>query len=247
MSMHMSHDVGKAVRTLRRKGRPVTMVSLAKSLGVSRATLYRQVGGAAAVSALLGEDLRARKSDEALFAVVKALMGERGIRGTTLEAVAERAGVSVVTLHRRFGDRLGLLRAFMDAIPGRRAGRDLASADVKDVRRVLSDFTRLALQEFEASQELTRAMLGDPEAARELSGKARDPARGVSAGVLAYFSRCVAAGTLAGHPGAMTGFFLSALFGYGLVVSAFQSETPLATEAAVQLLVNGFLDGAVRR
>lgn len=247
MSMHMSQEVEQAVRTLRRSGKPVTMVSLARALGVSRATLYRQVGGAEAVSALLGEDVRTRKSDEALFAVVKAVMGERGLRGTTLEAVAERAGVSVVTLHRRFGDRLGLLRAFLDALPARRAGRELAAANVKDVRRVLTDFTRLALEEFDASQEVMRAMLGDPAAARELSGKARDPARGVSAGVLAYFSRCVEAGSLVGHPGAMTGFFLSALFGYGLVVSSFQAGAGLATDSSVQLIVSGFLDGAVRR
>lgn len=245
--MHMSHELERAVRALRRGAKPVTMVSLARSLGVSRATLYRQVGGAEAVSALLGEDLRARKSDEALFVVVKLVMGERGIRGTTLEAVAERAGVSVVTLHRRFGDRLGLLRAFVDALPARRAGRQLAAADVKDVRRVLNDFTRLALQEFEASQEVMRAMLGDPSAAKELSGKARDPARGVSAGVRSYFSRCVSAGTLAGQPGALTAFFLSALFGYGLMGSTLQPAAPLVTEAAVQMMVNGFLDGAVRR
>jgi AcrR family transcriptional regulator len=182
-----------------------------------------------------------RATDEMIFGAVRTVMGKRGLRGTTLEAVAEVAGVSVVTLHRRFGDRLGLLRAFMDALPARRAGRDLMTADVHRVREVLTGFTRKALEEFQKSSEVTRAMLGDPAAAEELASKARDPARGVSAGVITYFTRCVEAGTLRGEPGALAAFFLSALFGYGLLIGTFQGGA-LATEASVALLVNGFLD-----
>jgi hypothetical protein len=58
--------------------------------------------------------------------------------------------------------------------------------------------------------------------------------------VLAWFTRCVAAGTLRGDPGRLTAFFLSALFGYGLLIGTLQGG-PLATEEAVDLLVGGFL------
>lgn len=248
MTVHMSQaeSLQQGILRLRRRGQRVTMASLARELDVSRATLYRQLGGATAVSALVGERVGARVDDEAVFAAVKAVMGERGLRGATLEAVAERAGVNPITLRRRFGDRLGLLRAFMDALPARRAGRALRDADPHAVRATLEAFTRLALDEFAASSELTRAMLGDPAAAKELSSHARDPARGVSAGVLAYFSRSVDAGTLHGRPDALTGVFLSSLFGFGLVVSAFHPG-PLATDANVALLVDGFLNGALPR
>lgn len=235
----------KALKALKRSGRPVNMAALAKELGVSRATLYRRVGNADGVQALVGEPVSARKSDAAVFAAVKQVMGERGLRGTTLEAVAARAQVSAVTLHRRFGDRLGLLRAFMDALPAREAGRALAGADVRRVREVLRDFTHRALVEFEGSLEVTRAMLGDPAAAEELSTKARDPARGVSAGVLAYFTRCVAAGSLAGDPGALTTVYLSSLFGFGLVVGTFQRGQALSSPSSVELLVTSFLEGAL--
>lgn len=213
----------------------LTMKALAKSLGVSRATLYRQ--GVKGVG---------RTTDEAIFAAVRGVMGERGLRGTTLEAVADEARVSVVTLHRRFGDRLGLLRAFMDAVPARKAGRELAAADVYAVREVLTAFTRMALEEFEASSELTRAMIGDRAAAAELATKGRDPARGVSAGVTTYFTRCVEAGTLRGDPGSLAAFFLSALFGYGLLIGTFRVG-PLATNEAVALMVNGFLNSPTTR
>lgn len=234
----------RAVKSLKRAGQPVTMAALAKQLGVSRATLYRQVGNATGVQARVGEPVSLRKSDEALFAAVKVVMGARGLRGTTLDAVATQAKVSVVTLHRRFGDRLGLLRAFMDALPARQAGRALARADVEQVRAVLLHFTQQALVEFEGSLEVMRAMLGDPAAAEELSTKGRDPARGVSAGVLAYFTRCVSAGTLAGDPGALTTVYLSSLFGFGLVIGTFLRGQSLASPASAELLVSNFLEGA---
>lgn len=61
----------------------LTMGALAKSLGVSRATLYRQ--GVKGVG---------RASDETIFASVRSVMGKRGLRGTTLEAVAEVASTT---------------------------------------------------------------------------------------------------------------------------------------------------------
>lgn len=235
-----------ALGKLQRKSKRVTMASLARELRVSRATLYRQLGGAADVSALAGRQVGARVDDEVVFAAVKQVMGERGLRGATLEAVAARAGVSVVTLRRRFGDRQALLRAFMDGLPARRAGRQLHAADPRAVRPTLEAFTRVALGELEASHELLRAMLGDPAGARELSEQARDPARGVSAGLLAYFSRCVEAGTLRGDPPALTMLFISTLFGFGLVTASLRPG-PLASDANASLLVQGFLDGALPR
>ena len=216
----------------------LTMSKLARQLGISRATLYRQIGDASETG------LATRKTDAEIFAAVRDTMGTRGIRGTTLEAVAATAGVSVMTLRRRFKDRLGLLRAFMDALPARQAGRTLGSADPGAVEATLLDFTRLALTEMRESLPLTRALLGDPEAAKELKTSARDPARGVSAGVATYFARCVEAGTLKGDVGALTAVFLSALFGYGLVVGSFD-ERPLDAEVGAQLLVGQFLRGAL--
>lgn len=240
-SMVQTRDVPAALGKLQRKGKRVTMASLARELRVSRATLYRQLGGAADVSALAGAPVGARVDDEVVFAAVRKVIGERGLRGATLETVATQAGVSVVTLRRRFDDRAGLLRAFMDALPARRAGRQLHAADPHAVRATLEAFTRVALTELEASHELMRAMLGDPAGARELSEQARDPARGVSAGLHAYFSRCVSAGTLRGDPAALTLLFLSTLFGFGLVTASLRPG-PFAADSNVTLLVQGFLD-----
>ncbi len=56
----------------------------------------------------------AQTRDEVLHAAM-ALFPETGWAGTTLAAIAERAGVSVETIYNGFGSKKGLLRATMDA------------------------------------------------------------------------------------------------------------------------------------
>jgi AcrR family transcriptional regulator len=60
---------------------------------------------------------RARQAAETRADVLDAaieLFGQRGWAGTTLAAVAERAGVSVETIYKGFGSKKALLRAAMD-------------------------------------------------------------------------------------------------------------------------------------
>lgn len=49
----------------------------------------------------------------------ESLFFERGFTGTTVEAVAERAGVSKVTLYAHFGDRNGLFEAVIGQVAER--------------------------------------------------------------------------------------------------------------------------------
>jgi AcrR family transcriptional regulator len=56
----------------------------------------------------------AQTRDDVLHAAM-ALFPETGWAGTTLAAIADRAGVSVETIYNGFGSKKGLLRATMDA------------------------------------------------------------------------------------------------------------------------------------
>jgi TetR/AcrR family transcriptional repressor of mexJK operon len=55
-----------------------------------------------------------------------AVIEERGLDGTTLEAVAAKAGLSTVTLYRYFADRRSLISAALDSSLPRRAAQGLA-------------------------------------------------------------------------------------------------------------------------
>src|SRR5688572_11562629 len=59
--------------------------------------------------------LQAAQTRHDVLHAAMALFPETGWAGTTLAAIAERAGVSVGTIYNGFGSKKGLLRATMDA------------------------------------------------------------------------------------------------------------------------------------
>ena len=76
---------------------------------------------------------RSSTSREAILAAVRSLLEEGTFHETTVEAVAERAGVSRATLYGHFGSRLGLVDAMcesFDANPALVALRETSDLDV---------------------------------------------------------------------------------------------------------------------
>lgn len=72
----------------------------------------------------------ARRNREELLRAARALFAERGA-DAALEAVAQRAGVSIATLYRNFPDRSALVRAVvLDGIGGMRDAARRALADI---------------------------------------------------------------------------------------------------------------------
>lgn len=57
----------------------------------------------------------------ALVAAAKALFIEKGYEGTTLGDIVERAGGSLSTLYKLFGNKDGLLEAVISRVPKSRA------------------------------------------------------------------------------------------------------------------------------
>lgn len=96
-----------------------TMDLLAKTAGVSRATLYRHYPSRALVLQALqphvpedletGERISAR---EKVLNVLGTLIDRHGPLALTMEAVAQAAEVNPVTLFRVFGDKDGMVRAW---------------------------------------------------------------------------------------------------------------------------------------
>jgi len=56
----------------------------------------------------------ARANRERILRAARELLSQRGADGTSIDAVAEAAGVGKGTVFRRFGDRAGLIRALLD-------------------------------------------------------------------------------------------------------------------------------------
>jgi AcrR family transcriptional regulator len=85
---------------------------------------------------------RRARSDEAILRAARELLDEHGVRGLTIEGVAERSGVAKTTIYRRFRDRDELaLSVLIEMSEAFRAPPDLG-----DTRKELLAFVNEATQ-----------------------------------------------------------------------------------------------------
>jgi AcrR family transcriptional regulator len=121
----------------------------------------------------------ARRNLEQLLAAARDLVADKGA-GVALDEVAQRAGVGIATLYRRFPDRTALLRGVViDALEQTRAVADRAAAEHDDAFEALAAYLRAAL-ELRVSAVIPQVLdvldLEEPElaAAREAAARATD-------------------------------------------------------------------------
>lgn len=121
----------------------------------------------------------ARRNLERLLAAARDLIAEKGA-AVALDEVAQRAGVGIATLYRRFPDRTALLRGVvLDALEQTRAVAERAAEDTDDAFEALAAYLRGAL-ELRVSAVIPQVLdvldLEEPElaASREASAAATE-------------------------------------------------------------------------
>jgi AcrR family transcriptional regulator len=121
----------------------------------------------------------ARRNLEQLLSAARDLVADRGA-GVALDEVAQRAGVGIATLYRRFPDRNALLRGVvLDALEQTRAVAEQAAEEHDDAFEALAAYLRAAL-ELRVSAVIPQVLdvldLDEPElaAARETSARATE-------------------------------------------------------------------------
>lgn len=102
-------------------------------------------------SELRGAQARATR-DRILDAVVEVLA--EGVDTLSIPAVAKRAGVSIGTVYRHFGDKAGLLNALVP-YAGRRTGLEVDS--IPETMNEVEDLVGKVFRHFEATDDLMRA------------------------------------------------------------------------------------------
>ena len=95
-----------------------TMDDLAAHTGLSRATIYRQVGGKKKILQRLATEhglgeLEQPDVPSRILQAARTLFGKFGLSAPTMEQVAAEAGVGVATIYRHFGDKPTLLKTFL--------------------------------------------------------------------------------------------------------------------------------------
>lgn len=244
----MSQDDAKrivaAAQRLRiREGAGFTLTQLARPAGMSRATLYRRLAAdnvlAAEIERIRTEGTRSPK-DEFLRAAT-AMLAERGLSEITMEAVAERAGLSIATLYRTFVDRETLVREVLrTSLPAEPLRKLLTSEGT--IEEVLTRFVEGLLQRFHERPYLVRfLLLRTPNDVQELRKFRRDEER-MSTALIAFLERHQAE-LSAGEPKQLAAFLMGHVLG-SILFQRTQDEFVTPDAGA---MVKLFLDGARRR
>ena len=137
--------------------------------------------------------VRSRHSRERLIAAVECVIRELGPSGATVRSIAQRAGVSVGTVYRRFPNKAAL----MDAV-----GQRYVRTREERIRAVLSlGFNRAGTRLYRG-RSLVRGLVASAEHDREMTrafGRVPCPADEMPAAVTALLARRVRRRGLAGE------------------------------------------------
>lgn len=130
-----------------------TINDLAAHTGLSRATIYRQVGGKKALLKQLAQAQNLPHLDQPdmpqrILQAARRLFGQQGLVSPTMEQIAAEAGVGVATVYRHFGDRSTLLKTFLQTFqPELPISQTETSGDLRtDLTRLVESMIRFILQ-----------------------------------------------------------------------------------------------------
>lgn len=169
MQERMKDLVAAALAAAKERGQDVAdvpLAAIAAAAGVSRSTLLRRLGGSRAA---LDEAVRQAGVDpggrppvrERAIAAAAQLVAERGLGAVTLDAVADRAGCSLPSLHTVFDGRDGLLAAVYELhgpLPDLEA---LAANPPERLEDTVRAIYRVAIAAFDREPRVLPAILAD--------------------------------------------------------------------------------------
>ncbi|MCL5097379.1 MAG: TetR/AcrR family transcriptional regulator [Candidatus Omnitrophica bacterium] len=118
---------------------------------------------------------QAQATANMIVAAAKALFLELGYTGTTIEAIAERAGVAVSTVYAVFNSKLGILRAIRSAWHDTSHIREITYGNSKVINphQLLEELAQATCRQWETGSDVIAiyngAAAADAEAAAELS------------------------------------------------------------------------------
>ncbi len=241
-----------ARRLARTGGAAFTMGEVAARAGLSRATLYRSFASRSVLlQALRREGVAVAEvpdpESRTIDAVERVLL-RGGFEAFTMEAVATEAGVSLATLYRCFGDRVGLLRAFAQRRSRRAAVRahlELPIASEADLEAALVAFTETALGALEEGRALFRLVFAAPDEIRDVLRRVRDAPRGTVAALARFLAAEMEAGRLRrDDAGTLAAAYMGQLVSFAVLFPGSGEAVPARPQLA-RTLARTFLRGVL--
>jgi AcrR family transcriptional regulator len=229
----------------------LTIDRLARATGLSRATVYRHSGGREALLdavAKAGGDVGDRTGTrERILAGAREVFGRAGFEAATLDEIAVAADVGPATIYRTFGDKEGLVAAFIDELPARRAAREARVTATGDLRGDLQRLAARMLTGLRDDGPLVRLALLESLRGSPLMRRVRSlsPA-GTLTSVAALLRQYAALGELeTSDARVLAKAFMGLVFAFGVLPQIFHGEPPADPQEAARTITDLFLHGAL--
>lgn len=234
-------------------GADFTMKQLAAATGVSRASLYRRVGGKqalldrlAAEEAMDAGQWAARDVHSAILQAARTLFGRYGLVRPTMEQIAQEAGVGVATVYRHFGDKAGLVRAFAETFTPQQEIQDATLHSTSNVEADLVQIVASLLRFLHANQDIFRLSLMESRENQQLIASWRNTPKRTIYQLRDYFQQQIDAGRLpAGNAQDMALALLGAMMAFGFLGPAFYDLPLDDPETTAHTIVRLFLQGVM--
>ena len=225
----------------------LSLSELAQRVGVSRGTLYRRFGNRDALLARVRAERQIAahppvNTRERILDAVSELVGQLGPVATTLEKVAECAGVSMMSIYRHFGDRASLLRAFVEERTPRRSlgllatnARSAPTDGPGDIESTLTGFLTEVVGFIARNPALVRAELAPDQQTEDLFAEVRQHNESSRVALTRYLQTQIDRGHLFADPATGMGAraMATALFGMVVIFAHMNRQQALDDPAAI--------------
>ena len=152
-------------------GEDFTMEQLENKSGISRATIYRRVGNKekllTRLAAERGESFERTDIKMNILKAARIVFGFKGLMTATMEEIASEAGVGVATVYRHFGDKEGLMLAFIDTLTPRNQVREFALNPSDDITADLEKMVGAVLVFFFENRDIFKLVLVGTETEKQ--------------------------------------------------------------------------------
>jgi len=166
------------------------------------------------------------------------LLSERGYKGATTRAIAERAGVAEVTLFRRFGSKANLIAAAVRRVGD--AFEKVAMSPSGDLRADLLELASSYQQQFEAAGAAVFALAVEASRVTKLQEALHQALGPRIKALYDFFSQYQRQGELRGGE---IEIMVNAFFGPIVGAAFFQRTTGLGPRFDLEEHVDGFIRG----
>jgi AcrR family transcriptional regulator len=234
-----------------RAGGDFTMEQLAAESGLSRATLYRRMGSKEALLQRLvcERGIKVEILDSAdiptrILQAARLAFGRNGLARTTMEQIADEAGLGVATVYRHFGDRDSLLRAFLQLHTPQRTFQEVALHSSGDIEDDLLNLVTGMLTFLHRHRDMIWLGLVEGEETRRILARLREAPEGTRSDLIRFLEAAVGAGQLQDRdPEQMATALAGMLMTFALQVPVLGGPPLENPRQAAEFIVELFLNG----